>query len=185
MNVALRDFTLDDLARYRKAIAPEKEFHRLNGPYFGLPTKADQDKKILEFALEFAKPIPGFNFQLIIDQDENRLLGEVTYYWRDERTDWLEVGIAIFEKSDWGKGIGSRALPLWIDRQLRLRPHLVRIGLSTWSGNPGMIALAKKIGLHQEACFKKARIFEGNYYDSLSFGILREEWETIRANHSS
>jgi len=41
----------------------------------------------------------------------------------------------------------------------------------------GMIKLARKLGFQQEACFRKARIVDGKYYDGLGFGILREEWK--------
>ena len=181
MTIALRDLTFADLALYRKLIDPKRAFHRLNGPYFGLPTIADQNRKIMEFGLELAKPHPHFTFRLIVDKETDRILGEVSYYWRDERTNWLEVGIVLFDEHDWGKGIGQQALPLWIDQQLLLRPALARIGLSTWSGNVGMVKLAKKIGLKLEARFRKARIVDGIHYDSLSFGILREEWEQMRA----
>nr|WP_321464138.1 GNAT family protein [uncultured Cohaesibacter sp.] len=180
MKLILRTITLEDLPKYRSLIAPSQPFHRLNGPYLGMPTQADQNKKIMEFGFELTKQNPGFNFELICDGDDGRILGEVSYYWKDQRTNWLEVGIVLFNQSDWGKGIGTLALPMWIDKQLAERPALVRIGLTTWSGNAGMMALATKIGLTQEACYRKARILDGKYFDSLSYGILREEWQALR-----
>jgi len=39
-----------------------------------------------------------------------------------------------------------------------------------------MIRLALKLGMIEEARFRNARIVLGNYYDSVSYGILREEW---------
>nr|WP_321979706.1 GNAT family protein [uncultured Cohaesibacter sp.] len=180
MPLILRTLTLEDLPLYRALIAPKQAFHRLNGPYLGMPTEADQNKKIMEFGFELTKPNPSFNFQLVCDGEDGRILGEVSYYWKDQRTNWLEVGIVLFNQSDWGRGIGSKALPMWIDKQLAERPALVRIGLTTWSGNAGMMALAEKIGLKQEACYRKARILDGKYFDSLSYGILREEWEALR-----
>ncbi len=63
----------------------------------------------------------------------------------------MELGIIIFNEAYWGQGIGSVALPLWIDTVFAEHPDLVRIGLSTWSGNTRMMHLAEKTGLHQEA----------------------------------
>nr|WP_321457077.1 GNAT family protein [uncultured Cohaesibacter sp.] len=185
MKPALRPLKLEDLTKYSKLISPDRAFHRLNGPYLGMPSQADQNKKIMEFALELSKPNPSFNFELIYDKEDSRILGEVSYYWKDQRTNWLEVGIVLFDQTDWGKGIGRQALPLWIDKQLATHPSLVRIGLTTWSGNPGMMALAQKIGLKQEACYRKARILHGQYFDSLSYGILRQEWDALRNQTAS
>jgi len=40
-----------------------------------------------------------------------------------------------------------------------------------------MIELAKKLGVQKEAEYRKARIVNGKYFDSISYGILREELE--------
>lgn len=42
--------------------------------------------------------------------------------------------------------------------------------------------LAEKLGYRQEACFRKARIIEGQYFDSVGYGILCEEWEKLYPN---
>ena len=55
-------------------------------------------------------------------------------------------------------------------------PEIIRIGLTTWSGNTRMMKLAENIGLHKEAEYKKARIVDNEYFDSLSYGILKEDW---------
>ena len=181
MAFALRAIRQADLVAYRRAIAPSQAFHRLNGPYFGLPTDEDQDKKVADIQAVLASGSKDVPVLLIVDGANDDILGEVSYYWKDERTLWLEVGIIIFNETNWGRGIGSVALPLWMDHLFKQKPELVRLGLTTWSGNPGMIALAEKIGLKKEARFRNARAFEGVYYDSVSYGILKEEWSTVRA----
>lgn len=50
------------------------------------------------------------------------------------------------------------------------------IGSVTWSGNLRMMRLAEKLGLKKEAVYRKARIVDRTYYDSVSYGILRDEW---------
>lgn len=91
----------------------------------------------------------------------------------------MEVGIVIFNENYWGQGIGYTALKMWINEIFEQNPELIRIGLSTWSGNERMMKLAKKIGLKKEAVYRKARIVDNKYYDSISYGILKEEWKTI------
>lgn len=48
--------------------------------------------------------------------------------------------------------------------------------MTTWSGNPRMMALARKLGFQQEARLRKVRYYQGEYYDSVKFGVLRDEW---------
>ena len=88
----------------------------------------------------------------------------------------MEVGIVIHEGRNWNKGIGTRALKLWVDHIFTSLPQ-VRVGLTTWSGNERMIHVAEKIGMQLEASIRKVRLYEGNYYVYIRMGILREEWE--------
>lgn len=104
--------------------------------------------------------------------------GTVSYYWEHEPSKWLEMGIVLYHPKSWGKGIGTRALKLWIDH-LFLSLPLVRVGFTTWSGNERMIKSGYKLGMQLEARIRKVRLYEGNYYDSIRMGLLREEWELI------
>ncbi len=83
---------------------------------------------------------------------------------------------SIYDDSLWGEGIGFESLSLWINYLFENHKEIVRLDMRTWSGNVGMMKLAEKLGFAQEACFRKARIVNGKYYDGLGYGILREEW---------
>jgi putative hydrolase of HD superfamily len=113
----------------------------------------------------------------MIHQEDKKFLGTVSWYWVSEETNWLAVGIAICDPDYWKRGLGYEALGLWSEYLLQAMPELVRLDLRTWSGNTGMMRLAEKLGYKQEACFRKARIVNGEYYDSIGYGVLREEWE--------
>ena len=56
----------------------------------------------------------------------------------------------------------------------------MRLDLRTWGGHIGMIKLSEKLGFREEARFRKARIVENEYHDSIGMGILREEWEVVK-----
>ena len=101
----------------------------------------------------------------------------VTRYWISQETNWSAVGIVIYDPNNWGKGYGYEALGLWCDYLFATEPRFVRLDCRTWSGNEGMMKLATKLGFQQEAVFRKARIVDGEYYDGMGYGILREEWE--------
>ena len=42
-----------------------------------------------------------------------------------------------------------------------------------------MMRCAEKLGMQQEARIRKVRYYQGEYYDSVKYGVLREEWQTL------
>jgi len=179
MEIILRKLQINDLDDYLKWKHPLREFHKYNGPYY----KIESEEELLELVENFRKKLLSGeknvlgDKKIIANKETNEIIGEVNWYWKSEETLWMEVGLVIFNENYWGKGIGSKVLKLWVNEIFFENPKLVRLGLSTWSGNKRMMGLAEKMGFKKEAEFRKARIVEGKYYDSVSYGILREEWE--------
>ncbi|USK35388.1 GNAT family N-acetyltransferase [Bacillus sp. F19] len=99
----------------------------------------------------------------------------VTCYWEHQPSNWLEVGIVIYQPANWHRGDGTEALKLWI-QHLFDKYKLIRIGLTTWSGNTRMIRAAEKTGMREEGRIRKCRYYKGSYYDSIKMCMLREEW---------
>lgn len=95
---------------------------------------------------------------------------------RAKKTRWLEIGIVIFDENFWSKGIGSKALSLWIDEIFNTEENLEHIGLTTWSGNIGMMKCSLKIGMTLEGRIRKVRYNNNIFYDSMKYGILKDEW---------
>lgn len=110
----------------------------------------------------------------IIEVD-GRVIGTVSYYWEHKQSNWLEMGIGIYDPKYWSGGFGTRALKLWINHLFSTLP-LVRVGYTTWSGNHRMIKVGEKLGMTMEARLRKCRFYDGTYYDSIRMGLLREEW---------
>ena len=106
---------------------------------------------------------------------DHTLIGTVSYYWEHEPSKWLEVGIIIYDSSLWNEGYGTPFLKAWITHLFETLP-LVRVGFTTWSGNKRMMRLGEKLGMTQEARLRKCRLNNGIYYDSIRYGVLREEW---------
>ncbi len=177
MNLYIRHFQHKDLEQFAHLIQPERLYHAFNGPYYPRQSKDEIDVFINKIKKRIdAGLVPIDNKKAVVDKRNESLIGLVNWYWKSKETNWMEIGIVIFNEAYWGQGLGTTILPLWIDEIFATFPELVRIGLTTWSGNDRMISLATKLGLEQEACYKKARIVDGEYYDSLSFGILKSEW---------
>lgn len=177
MKIILRHIELGDLEDYFDLNHPDQLFHQFNGPYFKKNTIEELTTRVNFLKEKLQNGAVPPTFKLIADASTNQLIGEVSKYWRSKETNWMEIGVVIFDETYWGKGIGKQALTLWINELFETHQEIVRIGLSTWSGNTGMVKLSESLGLNQEACYRKARIVDGKYYDSVSYGILREEWE--------
>ncbi len=177
--VRLRDLRIEDFAVYRRWNQPGQRWQDFDGPYYPTPTSEEVERTIsaLKTRIE-ADDWPTPRTRLVIaERSSDLMLGIVSRYWISQETHWAAVGIVIYDPANWGQGIGYEALGLWTDYLFRQEPDWVRLDLRTWSGNQGMIHLAAKLGYVEEARFRKARIVEGQYYDGLGFGILREEWD--------
>ncbi len=178
MEIILREIHLKDLDNYLKCKHPTSEFRKFNGPYY----KQETEQELVELIETYRKKLEQGNENVLVDKkiiankDTDEIIGEVNWYWKSEETLWMELGVVIFNENYWGQGIGYYALKLWINEKFTENPKLIRLGLSTWSGNKRMINLAEKLGFKKEAVYRKARIVNNEYYDSVSFGILREEW---------
>lgn len=182
-DIVLRDFKLEDLESYSSYLKPGNPWQHLDAPYFKKQTPSEVDEMIATLRGRIERnEFPNPRTRLVItDRKTDQLIGTVSSYWESIETHWLCAGIILFDESRWGKGLGVQALTLWIDYLFESHPQIARLDMRTWSGNTGMMALAKKLGFKEEARFRNARIVNGEYFDSLGFGILREEWR----KHSS
>lgn len=180
MNITLRKIHQEDLTAYKHWKMPGHKYHDFNGPYFKKSSAEEVDSDVASMFAKLAKgEVDPFAKKKIITNEQEDMIGEVSWYWKSEETLWLEIGVVIFDEKYWGKGIGEQSLRLWIQEIFESKSEIVRLGLSTWSGNLGMIKLAEKLGLKKEAEYRMARIVNGEHYDSISYGILREEWNTL------
>jgi putative hydrolase of HD superfamily len=178
--LVLRDMTLDDLKPIAHWMHPDHEWHRLDGPYYPKMPANEIPEMVARLRDQIHEgPAEGTRRRLMIAQRETgAYIGQVTRYWISEETNWTAQGIAIHDPTHWGQGYGYEALGLWSQYLFDQESRFVRLDMRTWSGNRGMMRLAEKLGYTLEARFRKARIVDGEYYDGLGYGVLREEWAT-------
>lgn len=176
--VELVKFNDDLLAEiWKQGFSEEKpEWKNWDGPYF------ENDYHSYD---SFDQFIQSEKYSFFMDDQRRCILfngdpvGMVGRYWKDENTRWLEIGITIYNPRFWSGGIGSLALKLWISEIFNHLSELEHIGLTTWSGNQRMMRVAEKLGMKKEAHVRKVRFWKNHYFDSLSYGILREEWKAV------
>ncbi|QDQ03109.1 GNAT family N-acetyltransferase [Lysinibacillus fusiformis] len=170
----IRPINAKDLFRLWELIYKDEqpEWKKWDAPYY-----PHQSMPYEKFLLSAEKWVNKENFWVI--EVNGVIRGIISYYWEHEPSRWLELGIVFHEASTWGKGLGTRALKLWINHLFDTL-SLARVGFSTWSGNERMIRICEKLGMQMEARIRKARYYNGQYYDSIRMGMLREEWENAK-----
>ena len=176
--VYIRYLKLEDLDDFFQLNLPELEHNKFNAPYLRKQTRDE----LVEYVAGLKRHLLAGGIdvldqkKIIANKNTDKIIGTVNWYWKSEETNWMEIGIVIFNKKYWGMGIGFQALSLWTTEIFETYPEIVRLGMTTWSGNKRLMALAEKLGYMKEAVYRKARIVNDKYYDSISYGILKEEW---------
>lgn len=169
-DVLLRPAVRDEKNFLWKAIYIDQEWKAFDAPFIPL----EQQSKF-KFSRHLFKRLLEGSTSLVIDY-RGTAVGYITRYYEDHDINWLEIGITIFYQHDWNKQIGRKALHIWINYLFDVT-KTSRIGLSTWSGNPMMMRCATSLGMRLEGRIRNVRYYNGKYYDSLHYGILRNEWE--------
>ncbi|WP_430611067.1 GNAT family N-acetyltransferase [Enterococcus sp. DIV0876] len=176
--IILRPITKGNIAElWAVSYGPLADLEWMNwdGPYFQEPILTWE-----EFRTGFGKSCIDNPLRNAIYAD-NRLIGIVSAYWEDnDLHQWLEFGIAIYDPQLWNQGVGTQAIKQWVSYLFALEPNIQRIGYTTWSGNHRMMKLGEKLGMTKEAQIRKVRYWQDHYYDSVKYGVLREEWQQKR-----
>ncbi|UOQ43254.1 GNAT family N-acetyltransferase [Halobacillus salinarum] len=178
--VILRSLREEDMPILWKLIYGEQEpaWKNWDAPYYPLEPHTLESYRSHENARMERLKDDEPDSRLLIEV-YGEIIGTVTYYWEHKPSLWLEVGIGIYQSEYWSKGYGTEALKLWIDFLFDTLP-VARVGLTTWSKNDRMMQVGRKLGMKLEGRMRKCRFFEGEFYDSIRMGILREEWRDYK-----
>ena len=174
--ITVKKISENDFKRLHSIIyqGENPEWKKWDGPYYD-DYKFTDYENFLKDKVDFFKSdnVKGIYIDGI-------LMGTVSRYWEDRKTRWIEVGIVIYDSNYWYGGYGSEALKIWTTKTFDDFPELEHIGLTTWSGNISMMKSAEKIGYKLEGRIRKVRYHMNEYFDSMKYGVLREEWESLK-----
>ncbi len=116
----------------------------------------------------------------IATREEDRLIGCLGLHQTDLRNRHAVFGIAVGDKTYWGKGHGTEATRLLLDHAFATL-NLNRVWLQVIDFNQRAIRSYEKLGFRHEGRLRQHAFREGKYWDSLVMGILRAEWEERRS----
>lgn len=184
--VVLRPWQAADLPVYREWLRPHHEWHLWDGPYYPRPTEDQADGLVAGIArgieepggAETAPALPPRTLVVASAADDS-FWGTVSWYWESEETEWARIGIVLHDPAVRGAGVGTAATEQWVST-LFAATGWRRLDLATWSGNHAMSRVAERLGFTLEGRFRRARVVRGEVYDSLVYGVLREEWDERR-----
>ncbi len=180
--VRLRDWRAEDVDRLAGWFVPGAAWKEFDAPYYPLPDAAGRRQYLASRrASAGADDLPTPRTDLVIaDPETDHLVGQVSWSFESQESDWRRMGIVLFDPARWGGGRGTEAIELWTS-YLFATTDVVRLDYATWSGNIGMLRIGHKLGFVEEARFRKARDVNGCRYDSVVMGVLREDWPAARS----
>lgn len=104
-----------------------------------------------------------------------KLIGTVGIH----RINWTSrngyLGIAIFDKDFWNRGIGTEATSLILKYAFEYL-NLHKILLEVYEYNKRAIRVYEKLGFRREGVLRKNHYLKGEYHDVIVMGILKEEY---------
>jgi RimJ/RimL family protein N-acetyltransferase len=162
------------------------EWRTTDAPWESLPEALtpEDEAKLREGFLRFCgKDLPTPRSLAAIAAPDGRPLGWVSRYSPEGTPEEWYVGINICEDDYLNQGIGTEALWLWVD-YLFANSDVHRIALHTWSLNPRMMRVAKKVGFSREGVVRELREWQGEWLDGVQYGMLRREWQEKKGEDS-
>lgn len=162
------------LAEMFRRSGANSEYQRLCTTDYALLYSTKKWKEWLEKDAE--KDPPPFNFFSIHTLADDRLIGGISLDGGAYPSGETSVGIGIGDAADWGKGYGSDAMNV-ILRYAFEEMNLRRVALDTFEYNPRGIRSYEKVGFVHEGRMRGYLNRDGQRWDLIFMGILREEWE--------
>lgn len=170
----LRPFTMDDLEALT-AIQSRPEVARFL--YWEPRGREEVEPALAKLIADAAIEAEGESISLAVERREDgALLGYGSIWLRSEEHRQVEVGF-VFHPDAQGQGYaGETARELLVLGFEQLGAH--RVFGRTDARNQASAALMRRLGMQQEAHFREAEVFKGEWGDELVFAILEDEWRS-------
>jgi RimJ/RimL family protein N-acetyltransferase len=117
---------------------------------------------------------------LLVVRAADRPVGAAGLHQIDARNRHAGFGIALGEPQECGKGYGSEATRLMLGYAFETL-NLNRVWLQVYEYNARGLRAYEKVGFRKEGVLRQDNYREGRYWDTVVMGMLRQEWEVMRA----
>ncbi len=118
-----------------------------------------------------------FYFMLRTREGDNRLVGVAKLHFIDYRNGTGNLNLCVGNENDRRHGYGSDALNLLL-RFAFGELNLHRVSIWPTADNIPLMQMVEKAGFEEEARHREAAFHNGEYWDVVHMGLLREKWET-------
>ena len=147
---------------------------RMLGRELARPLSQAQLKKRYE-AIEKGMEEHTLIYYTIRRKEDNQLLGFIRLDWIEWSHGAAQVKMGIGDAQERGKGYGSQALRLFL-RFAFDEMNLYRLTATVSEDNPRGVSFFQKFGFVEEVRRRKALLRDGQTYDLLMLGLLKDEW---------
>jgi len=168
--VRLRAYEADDIEKAHAYINDPELKHFLT-PGIPFPLTLEDEKKFIEGISAFKD-----NYSFAIETMEGEYIGGCGMNNVDWKNSVATIGIFIGAKGYWGKGFGTDALKILINFIFN-EMNINKIALNVYSFNERAIKSYEKCGFKVEGTLRQALYKNGQYYDDIIMGLLRDEYK--------
>jgi len=139
------------------------------------PKSVDEVRRFIDGLQSVPFDTPGTWFQFGIRlRDSGSLVGDTGIHFPAAQTHQAEIGITVAPGHQ-TRGIATEAVRGLLER-LFAPPAKHRVYGSVDPRNQASVALLARVGMRQEAHFRRSLWLRGEWVDDLVFAILESEW---------
>ncbi|MDA0263819.1 MAG: GNAT family protein [Chloroflexi bacterium] len=169
--LTLREFESDD---WPAVLAYQQDPRYLE--FYPWSTRTESDvKEFVQWFLDEQAESPRRRFQLaVVRRDTGALIGNCGIRRKPDSDQEADIGYEIAPEH-WGRGYATEAAAALIEHGFtEMGLHRV----SSWciAGNGASARVLAKLGLQQEGRLRENEFFKGRWWDTLVFGLLKNEW---------
>ncbi|MFX0168634.1 MAG: GNAT family N-acetyltransferase [Candidatus Hodarchaeota archaeon] len=141
------------------------------------PIAKEEEKEWIRNTWEDRKKGTAFTFGIELTDDQ-QLIGTCSLFSISRIHRNAELGIAIWNKQYWNKGLGQEALKLLLSYGFNYL-NLHSVFLLVHEGNKRAIRAYEKVGFKQAARRRQAVFQNGKYIDLLTMDVLEDEFRSL------
>jgi len=131
------------------------------------------DQQVADFVKGLSSDTSKLVFA-VYELSEGQHIGNVSLQAINHLHQTAEMAFLFGNRQYWGKGLAKKASELVLRHAFR-HLNLRRVYLGCLSSNQAMNGLAKSLGFQQEGVRRQALFAQGEFYDVVEYGLLKDE----------